>query len=89
MKRRIHGRPRKHQILRPQILTIPLMNENKKKVVIVDDHPLFRGRLAQLINYEPDMEVTGEAENTNQKYLKFSHISPFPVGSLVMRVQPS
>ena len=25
----------------------------------------------------------------NQKYLKFSHISPFPVGSLVMRVQPS
>jgi hypothetical protein len=45
--------------------------------------------LAQLINYQPDMEVTGEAENTNQKYLKFSHMSPFPVGSLVMRVQPS
>jgi DNA-binding NarL/FixJ family response regulator len=40
------------------------MNQNKKKVVIVDDHPLFRERLAQLINYEPDMEVTGEAENT-------------------------
>jgi hypothetical protein len=27
--------------------------------------------------------------NTSQKYLKFSHISPFPVGSLVRRVQPS
>ena len=26
---------------------------------------------------------------TNQKYLKFSHIAPFPVGKLVRRVQPS
>ena len=40
------------------------MNDNKKKVVVVDDHPLFRERLAQLINYQPDMEVTGEAEST-------------------------
>jgi DNA-binding NarL/FixJ family response regulator len=40
------------------------MNDNKKKVVIVDDHPLFRECLAQLINAEPDLQVTGEAENT-------------------------
>jgi len=33
-----------------------------KKVVIVDDYPLFRERLAQLINHEPDMEVTGETD---------------------------
>ena len=38
------------------------MSDSKKKVVIVDDHPLFRERLAQLINHELDMEVTGEAE---------------------------
>src|ERR1700730_6622154 len=52
------------------------MNENKKKVVIVDDHPLFRGRLAQLINYEPDMEVTGEAENTKDAIQLIRNTSP-------------
>jgi DNA-binding NarL/FixJ family response regulator len=36
---------------------------DKKKVVVVDDHPLFRQRLKQLINYERDIEVIGEAEN--------------------------
>ena len=39
------------------------MSEKKKRVVIVDDHPLIRERLAQLINHELDMEVCGEAEN--------------------------
>jgi DNA-binding NarL/FixJ family response regulator len=37
------------------------MAKHKKKVVIVDDHPLFRDRLAQLINLQADMEVSGEA----------------------------
>jgi hypothetical protein len=50
--------------LQPQIINQPLMNQNKKKVVIVDDHTLFRERLAQLIINEPDMEVAGAAENT-------------------------
>jgi DNA-binding NarL/FixJ family response regulator len=36
---------------------------DKKKVVIVDDHSLFRQRLTQLLSYEPDIEVVGEAEN--------------------------
>jgi DNA-binding NarL/FixJ family response regulator len=40
------------------------MNDNKKKVVIVDDYPLFRECLAQLINAEPDLQVAGEAENS-------------------------
>lgn len=52
------------------------MNENKKKVVIVDDHPLFRERLAQLINYEPDMEVTGEAESTQDAIPLIRNTSP-------------
>jgi DNA-binding NarL/FixJ family response regulator len=38
------------------------MNEKIATVVIVDDHPLFRERLCQLINNEPDMKVSGEAE---------------------------
>ena len=52
------------------------MNENKKKVVIVDDHPLFRESLAQLINYEPDMEVTGEAGSTQDAIPLIRNTSP-------------
>jgi len=52
------------------------MNDNKKKVVIVDDHPLFRERLAQLINYQPDMEVTGEAESTKDAIQLIQNTSP-------------
>ncbi len=33
------------------------------RVMIVEDHPMFRERLAHLINMEPDMEVCGEADN--------------------------
>jgi DNA-binding NarL/FixJ family response regulator len=40
------------------------MSTSKKRVIIVDDHPLVRERLAQLINHELDMEVCGEAEDT-------------------------
>lgn len=37
--------------------------QNRKKIFIVDDHPVFRKGLAQLINEEDDLEVTGEAES--------------------------
>jgi len=42
---------------------MPQPNEKKVKVVIVEDHPMFRERLAELINREPDLEVCGEADN--------------------------
>ena len=35
----------------------------KARVVIVEDHPMFRERLAQLINKQPGMVVSGEADN--------------------------
>ncbi len=38
----------------------PLRN-SKKKVLIVDDHPLLRDGLAKVINQQPDLEVCGEA----------------------------
>lgn len=37
--------------------------EKKISVFIVDDHPLVRQGLAQVINAEPDMTVCGEAED--------------------------
>src|SRR5260221_540331 len=39
------------------------MSNRKARVVVVDDHPLFRERLCQLINNEQDMEICGEAES--------------------------
>ena len=34
----------------------------KRKVFVVDDHPIVRSGLAQLINREPDLVVCGDAE---------------------------
>lgn len=35
----------------------------KSAVAIVEDHPMFRERLAELINKERDLQVCGEADN--------------------------
>jgi DNA-binding NarL/FixJ family response regulator len=35
----------------------------KSRILIVDDHPLFRHGIADLINAEPDLEVCAEADN--------------------------
>jgi DNA-binding NarL/FixJ family response regulator len=36
---------------------------SKKRILIVDDHPMMRDGLRQLIANEPDLEVCGEAED--------------------------
>jgi DNA-binding NarL/FixJ family response regulator len=36
------------------------------KVLVVDDHPLVRRGLAELISKEPDLEVTGEAAGASE-----------------------
>ena len=38
----------------------------KKRILIVDDHPMMRQGLAQLINQEPDLCVAWEAGNAGQ-----------------------
>lgn len=40
--------------------------ESKKAVLVVDDHPLFRKGVVQLLNDEPDLEVRAEASNNNE-----------------------
>jgi DNA-binding NarL/FixJ family response regulator len=39
---------------------------SKKRILIVDDHPMMRQGLAQLINSEPDLEVCSEADTAAQ-----------------------
>src|SRR5689334_13062337 len=40
--------------------------DSKKTVLIVDDHPMMRQGLAQLINNEPDLQACAEAEDAHQ-----------------------
>ena len=39
---------------------------NRLKIIIVDDHPLVRERLMELIDRESDLEVCGEAEDRHE-----------------------
>ena len=39
------------------------MSDKKKNIVIIDDQPLFRERLSQLINHQLDMQVGEEAQS--------------------------
>ena len=51
-------------------------SEHARKVLIVDDHPLFRNGLAQLINDEPDLEVTGCAGSASQGLKAVRELDP-------------
>jgi DNA-binding NarL/FixJ family response regulator len=39
------------------------LNEEKIRIVLVDDHAVLRAGLRALLNHEPDMQVIGEAAN--------------------------
>lgn len=47
-----------------------------KKIIIVDDHPLVRNGLRQLIEREPDLVVCGEAGGTEQAISMIQHDAP-------------
>lgn len=40
--------------------------QRRARIVLVDDHPIVRHGLAQVISREPDMEVCGEASNAGE-----------------------
>jgi DNA-binding NarL/FixJ family response regulator len=48
----------------------------KNKILIVDDHPLVREWLANLINEQPDLHVCGEAANAPQAFESISANRP-------------
>jgi DNA-binding NarL/FixJ family response regulator len=52
------------------------MSDAKARLVVVDDHPLFRERLCQLINSEPGMEICGEAESAPEALRIIRETSP-------------
>jgi DNA-binding NarL/FixJ family response regulator len=51
-------------------------NSGKTSVFLVDDHPLVRQGLTQIINNESDLEVTGEAADAAQALTDISKQTP-------------
>jgi len=52
------------------------MSSKKKQLVIIDDHPMVRDWLGQLINKEEDLEVCGGAEDMRQGMDVIQRASP-------------
>ncbi len=48
----------------------------KLRVLIVDDHPIVRHGLRQLISQEPDLEVSGEAERPSEALKAIASLKP-------------
>ena len=48
----------------------------KKRVLIVDDHPVFRAGLTGLVNLEPDLSVCGEAQDAEQAMDGIASLKP-------------
>ncbi|MHC4604883.1 MAG: response regulator, partial [Planctomycetota bacterium] len=51
-------------------------DENKTRILIVDDHPIVRQGLTELINHEKDLEVCGQAENAHQAIQVLKELKP-------------
>lgn len=51
-------------------------DENRKKIIIVDDHPIVRQGLENLINHESDLSVCGQAENAHQAMKAIKMLNP-------------
>ncbi|OPY72105.1 MAG: Oxygen regulatory protein NreC [Syntrophorhabdus sp. PtaU1.Bin050] len=50
--------------------------KEKKRIFIVDDHPIVRQGLTQLINQEPDLVTCGEAEDAPSALRAIERLSP-------------
>jgi DNA-binding NarL/FixJ family response regulator len=48
----------------------------KRTILIVDDHPIVRQGLAQLINQEKDLEVCGQAEDAHEAIQTIRELDP-------------
>jgi len=51
-------------------------SRSKRTVLIVDDHPIVRQGLAQLINQEKDLEVCGQAEDAHEAMQAIRQLGP-------------
>jgi two-component system, NarL family, response regulator NreC len=48
----------------------------KRKILVVDDHRMFRDGLKAILSHEKDMEVVGEAENGQEAIARTRELRP-------------
>jgi len=51
-------------------------DKNKSNILIVDDHPIVRQGLAELVNQEADLAVCGQAEDAHQAMKTVKELKP-------------
>ena len=54
----------------------PAARKAKYRVLLIDDHPILRKGLAELINQEPDLNVCGEAEEAPKAFEAVGTLNP-------------
>jgi len=54
----------------------PNATKRKKRIFVVDDHPLVREMLTYLINRQPDLLVCGDAESAPKALLRIAECEP-------------
>lgn len=52
------------------------LEKDKIRIIVVDDHPLVRYGITQLVNAEPDFRVCCEAEDCRQAMVEIKHMRP-------------
>jgi DNA-binding NarL/FixJ family response regulator len=52
------------------------MTTNQSRVIVVDDHPIVRQGLAQMIDREPDLTVCGQAEEARSALQAIATLKP-------------
>lgn len=57
---------KKGHVQQGQTVRVQPMKSEKKRIVIVDDHPIVRHGLSQIIELESDLETCGEAASANE-----------------------
>jgi DNA-binding NarL/FixJ family response regulator len=50
--------------------------DNKIRILIVDDHPIVRRGLAELVNHEDDFAVCGQAEDYHEALRAIGELNP-------------
>jgi DNA-binding NarL/FixJ family response regulator len=52
------------------------VGSRRRSVFVVDDHPIVRQGLVQLIDQEPDLKVCGEAADVKEARAGLSRVQP-------------
>ena len=60
----------------PPVVSRPAMRHAPQRVLVVDDHPVFRHGIISLVNAEPDFVVCGEAEGPDAALQAVKQLKP-------------